>query len=221
MSRRTLNLDDSLYNYVLANGLREHPELAALRVATSTWPRAHMQISPEQGQFMALLAQLSGAKRALEIGVFTGYSALAVALALPVDGYLLACDISAEDTALGIPRWQAAGVAHKIDFVVAPAATTLSQRIEQGEVHSYDFAFIDADKTAYDTYYELCLQLLKPGGLIAIDNVLWSGQVAKAEIMDADTEALKALNRKIHQDPRVDMVLLPISDGLTLARKRG
>jgi len=221
MSRRTLNLDDTLYNYVLAHSLREHPALSALRAATSTWPRANMQISPEQGQFMALLTQLSGAQRAIEIGVFTGYSALAVALALPADGYLLACDISAEDTALGIPHWQAAGVAQKIDFVVAPAAVTLTQRLEQGEAHSYDFAFIDADKTSYDTYYELCLQLLKPGGLIAIDNVLWSGQVAHEQIMDADTEALKALNRKIHQDARVDMVLLPISDGLTLARKRG
>lgn len=220
MSRRTLNLDDSLYNYVLANSLREHPELTALRSATSTWPRSNMQISPEQGQFMALLIKLSGAKRAIEIGVFTGYSALAVALALPDDGYLLACDISSDDTALGIPHWQAAGVADKIDFVVAPAAATLGLRIEQGESNSYDFAFIDADKTAYDSYYELCLQLLKPGGLIAIDNVLWSGQVAQEQIMDADTEALKALNRKIHQDPRVDMVLLPISDGLTLVRKR-
>ncbi|HMW50094.1 MAG TPA: class I SAM-dependent methyltransferase [Cellvibrionaceae bacterium] len=221
MSRRTLNLDDRLYNYIVANSLREHPELATLRAATSSWPRANMQISPEQGQFMALLTQLSAAKRAIEIGVFTGYSALAVALALPADGYLLACDISAEDTDLGIPHWQAAGVAHKIDFVVAPAVATLTQRVEQGEANSYDFAFIDADKTAYDSYYELCLQLLKPGGLIAIDNVLWSGQVALEQIMDADTEALKALNRKIHQDARVDMVLLPISDGLTLVRKRG
>ena len=156
MSRRTLNLDDTLYNYVLAKSLREHPALAKLREETSTWPRSNMQISPEQGQFMALLIKLCGAKRAIEIGVYTGYSALAVALALPEDGYLLACDISAEDTALGMPHWQAADVANKIDFVVAPAQETLSKRIEMGESQTYDFAFIDADKTAYDTYYELC-----------------------------------------------------------------
>jgi caffeoyl-CoA O-methyltransferase len=220
MSRRTLNLDDSLYDYVLANSLREHPAQAALREATRTWPRAGMQIAPEQGQFMSLLIRLMGAKRAIEIGVFTGYSALSTALALPDDGHLLACDISDSDVQLGQPYWQAAGVAGKIEFVLAPAAQTLQNRLTAGEAGTYDFAFIDADKTGYDTYCELCLQLLRPGGLIVIDNVLWGGNVADLSDQSADTEALRALNNKLHADERVDMSLLPIADGLTLLRKR-
>ena len=219
MSRRTLNLDDTLYDYVLAHSLREHPAQLALREATRSHRFAGMQISPEQGQFMALLVKLIGAKRAIEIGVFTGYSALTVALALPDDGTLLACDISDEYTRIGRPFWQQAGVAHKIDLQLAPALATLDAQIAAGAAGRYDFAFIDADKSGYDAYVERCLTLLRPGGLIAIDNVLWDGAVARPS-KDADTLALQALNSKLHHDERVDVSLLPIGDGLTLARKR-
>ncbi|HKZ11415.1 MAG TPA: class I SAM-dependent methyltransferase [Rhodanobacteraceae bacterium] len=218
MSRRTLNLDDTVYDYLLGHSLREHPEQTALREATRSHARAGMQISPEQGQFMSLLVKLIGARRTIEVGTFTGYSALTVALALPADGKLLACDISAEYTAIGKPYWQRAGVADKIELVIAPATGTLDARIAAGEPGRYDFAFIDADKTGYDGYYERCLQLIRAGGLIAIDNTLWGGDVAKpAE--DDDTRALQALNDKLHHDQRVDIAMLPIGDGLTLARK--
>lgn len=216
---RTLQVDEPLYRYMLAHSLREHPQQAALREATRGRPHAGMQIGPEQGQFMALLVKLIGARRAIEVGVFTGYSALSVALALPHDGQLLACDVSAEYTAVGRPFWQAAGVAYKIELVLAPAAQTLDARLAAGEAGSYDFAFIDADKTGYDSYYERCLVLLRPGGLIAIDNVLWDGAVARPAKSE-DTAALQALNAKLHRDERVDLSLLPIGDGLTLARKR-
>ena len=219
MSSRTLNLDDTIYQYLLNHSLREHPAQIALREATRTHPHAVMQISPEQGQFMALLVRLIGARRTIEIGVFTGYSALSVALALPDDGKLLACDISDEYTRIGVPHWKAAGVAHKINLQLAPALSTLDARIKAGEQGQYDFVFIDADKSGYDGYYERCLTLLRVGGLIAIDNTLWSGKVAiPAE--DADTAALQALNSKLHRDERVDISMLPIGDGLTLARKR-
>ncbi len=221
MSRRTLSLDDALHDYVIEHGVREHPELAALREATRTHPRAGMQISPEQGQLMQLLVQLIGARRTIEIGVFTGYSALAVALALPDDGRLLACDVSDEFTRVGRPYWKRAGVEHKIELVLEPAINTLDARIAAGHAGQYDFAFIDADKSNYANYYERCLKLLRPGGLIAIDNVLWSGRVAKpADPGDADTLALQQLNIALHGDARIDLSLLPIGDGLTLARKR-
>ncbi|MGA9827652.1 MAG: class I SAM-dependent methyltransferase [Rhodanobacteraceae bacterium] len=219
MSNRTLNLDDTLYQYVLDHSLREHPQQAALREATRSHPRAQMQISPEQGQLMALLVKLIGAHRTIEIGVFTGYSALSVALALPEDGHTLACDISDEYTSIGKPFWERAGVMHKIDLQLAPAVETLDVRLATGEAGRYDFAFIDADKTGYDTYYERCLRLLRSGGLIAIDNVLWSGDVARAA-EDDDTRALQTLNDKLHHDERVDLAMLPIGDGVTLARKR-
>ena len=219
MSSHTLNLTEGVYQYLLSHSLREHPAQVALREATRAHPYATMQISPEQGQFMALLIRLLGARRAIEIGVFTGYSALSVALALPDDGKILACDISDEFTRVGVPHWQAAGVAHKIDLQLAPALTTLDARLAAGEQGQYDFAFIDADKSGYDAYYERCLLMLRSGGLIAIDNTLWSGKVADpAE--DADTLALQALNSKLHRDARVDISMLPIGDGLTLARKR-
>lgn len=219
MSVRTLQLDDTLYRYLLEHSLREHPAQAALREATRRHPHGGMQIAPEQGQLMALLVRLIGARRTVEIGVFTGYSALTVALALPDDGTLLACDISDDYTRIGRPYWEQAGVAHKIDLQLAPALQTLDARLAAGEAGRYDFAFIDADKTGYDAYYERCLQLLRVGGLIAIDNTLWNGSVARPAT-DADTRALQALNDKLHRDERVDLSLLPIGDGVTLARKR-
>ena len=219
MSRRTINLDDTLYQYLLDHSLREHPEQTALRKATAEHPRSNMQISPEQGQFMQLLVKLIGARHTIEIGTFTGYSALTVALALPRDGSILACDISEEYTSIGKPYWQRAGVADKIELVIAPAIETLEARVAAGETSRYDFAFIDADKAGYDGYYEHCLQLVRAGGLIAFDNTLWGGDVARpAE--DDDTRALQALNDKLHDDERIDVALLPIGDGLTLARKR-
>ena len=221
MSRRTLTLDDTLADYVVAQGVREHRELAALREATRTHERAQMQISPEQGQLMQLLVKLLGARRTIEVGVFTGYSALAVALALPDDGRILACDVSDEYTKVGRPYWQRAGVEHKIELVLEPAVKTLDARLAAGHAGRYDFAFIDADKANYGAYYERCLQLVRVGGLVAIDNTLWSGRVAQpAAEGDADTRALQQLNRALHADERIDVALLPIGDGLTLARKR-
>jgi len=217
--RHILNLDDTLRAYLLEQSLREHPAQIALRAVTNTHPQSFMQISPEQGQFMALLVRLIGARRAIEVGVFTGYSALTVALAMPDDAYLLACDLSDEYTRIARPHWAAAGVAHKIDLQLAPALVTLDARLAAGEAGRYDFAFIDADKTGYDVYYERCLQLLRRGGLIAIDNVLWNGSVARPAA-DADTAALQALNSKLHRDERIDLSLLAVGDGLTLARKR-
>jgi predicted O-methyltransferase YrrM len=219
MTTRTLQIDDSLVRYIHGHSLREHPALAALREATRRHPSAGMQIGPDQGQFMALLVKLIGARRTIEIGTFTGYSALAVALALPADGRLLACDISDEYTRVGKPFWKQAGVAHKIDLVLGPALATLDARLAAGEAGRYDFAFVDADKTHYDGYYERCLALVRSGGLIAFDNMLWGGAVAKLST-DADTLALQALNDKLHHDERVDIALLTVGDGLTLARKR-
>jgi predicted O-methyltransferase YrrM len=221
MSRRTLTLDDALHDYVIAHN-REHPELAALRAATAAHPRAGMQISPEQGALLQLLVKLIGARRTIEIGVFTGYSALAVALALPADGAILACDVSDEYTRVGRPYWERAGVAGKINLVLEPALHTLDARLATGEAGRYDFAFIDADKSNYDGYYERCLKLVRAGGLIAIDNVLWSGRVAQPAdpAHDADTAALRALNDKLLHDARVDVALVPVGDGLTLARRR-
>jgi caffeoyl-CoA O-methyltransferase len=217
--RRSLNLDDTLYDYVQHVGVREHPQQVALRKATREHPHAGMQISPEQGQLMALVVKMIGARNTIEVGVFTGYSALTVALALPDDGQLLACDVSDEYTRVGKPFWEAAGVARKIDLRLAPALQTLDARLAEGAAGAYDFAFIDADKTSYDAYYERCLTLLRAGGVIAIDNVLWSGSVAR-KAKDADTAALQALNTKLHGDQRVDLALVPIGDGVTFARKR-
>ena len=220
MSRRTLTLNDRVHDYVVRHN-REHPELAKLREETAAHPRASMQISPEQGALLQMLVKLVGARRTIEIGVFTGYSALAVALALPADGRILACDISDEFTRIAKPYWQRAGVAAKIDLVLEPALHTLDARLATGEAGHYDFAFIDADKVSYDAYYERCLKLLRTGGLIAIDNVLWSGRVAYADVAsdDADTAALQQLNDKLQSDERIELAFLPIGDGLTLARK--
>jgi len=220
VSNRTLQLDDRTYEYLLAHSLREDPRLAALRAETASHPRVNMQIAPEQGQFMQMLARLCGARRAIEVGVFTGYSSLAVMLAMPDDARLLALDVSEEYTAVARHHWQAAGVADRVELVIAPARDTLDARLAQGEAGRYDFAFIDADKTGYLAYYERLLKLLRPGGLIVVDNTLWDGEVANPDNREAETESLRAFNDALHRDPRIDLALLPVGDGLTLARIR-
>ncbi len=220
MSRRSIVLTDALYEYLLSVSLREPELLARLRQETALQEMSRMQISPEQGQLMFLLLRLIGARRCLEIGVFTGYSSLVSALALPADGRIVACDISEEWTAIARRYWREAGVEPKIDLRIAPALETLDGLIEAGEAGRFDFAFIDADKESYLAYYERVLQLLRPGGLLAVDNVLWSGRVADPEVSDADTAALRHFNEALHRDERIDLSLVPIGDGLTLARKR-
>jgi predicted O-methyltransferase YrrM len=219
MTKQTLGLEQSLYDYLLSVSLREPTILTQLRQETAQMPRSIMQISPEQGQFMALLVKLIGAKKTLEIGVFTGYSSLVVALALPADGKIVACDVSEEYTSVARRYWQQAGVADKIDLHIAPALETLDKLLTAGEAGTFDFAFIDADKGNYENYYERSLELIRPGGLIAIDNVLWSGKVADTEVQDNQTNKIRALNRKLHQDSRINLSLVPIADGLTLAMK--
>lgn len=220
MSNKSLGLEDSLYDYLLTVSLRESEVLQALRQETTNHPMSQMQIAPEQGQFMALLVQLMGARKTLEVGVFTGYSSLCVALALPPEGKIVACDISEEFTTIARRYWEQAGVAHKIDLQIAPAIDTLDRLLADGQADSFDFAFIDADKSGYADYYERALQLVRPGGLIAIDNVLWSGQVADPEVQDNRTNKIRAFNQKLYQDMRVAVSLVPIADGLTLALKR-
>ncbi len=221
MSNRTINITDKLYDYLLANGVRESSVAAELRAVTRETVAWHqMQIAPEQGAFMATLIRLMGAKRTLEVGTFTGYSALVVAEALPEDGKVIACDVSEEWTAIGRKYWEKAGLAHKIDLRLAPGMDTLNQLLASGQQDSFDFAFIDADKSNYDGYYECCLKLLRSGGLIAIDNVLWNGGVVNDELQDDDTRAIRAINSKVIKDERVDATLLPLGDGLTLAIKR-
>ena len=220
MSKRTISVDDALYDYILGISLRESDVLARLRAETKALPDAGMQISPEQGQFMTLLARLIGAGRAIEIGTFTGYSAICVASALPPSGTLVACDMSEEWTAIARRYWAEAGVADRIDLRLAPALDTLDALIAEGGAGSYDLAFIDADKTGYAEYYERVLTLLRPGGLICVDNVLWGGSVIDPEKQSDDTKAIRAFNQKLHADDRVDLSLVPIGDGLTLARKR-
>ncbi len=220
MSNRTLTLDDRLYDYLLRHSLREPAALAALRAETASHPRVQMQIAPEQGQFMQMLVRLTGARCAIEIGVFTGYSSLAVALAMPDDGRLLACDVSEEYTAIARRHWERAGVAHKIELVLAPAQATLDARLAAGGAGQYDFAFIDADKSGYLGYYERLMRLIRPGGLIVVDNTLWSGDVANPAIRDPETVAIREFNDRLLADPRIDLSLLPLGDGLTLARRR-
>jgi predicted O-methyltransferase YrrM len=221
MTKQTWGLDASLYDYYQAIAFRERDILKELRQATSQLPMANMQIAPEQGQFMALLVQLTGARKILEIGVFTGYSslALALALALPPQGRILGCEISAEYAAIARQFWQKAGVSEKIDVLLGPAVTSLEQLLANGEQESFDLAFIDANKSDYDQYYELSLQLVRPGGLILIDNVLWYGKVADETVQDKATQSIRHLNAKLHQDLRISLSLVPIGDGLTLALK--
>ena len=217
---RQITLTDELLAYLQEVSLREPDALRKLREETARLPMAGMQISPEQGQFMALLVRLIGARRCLEVGTFTGYSALAVALALPADGRVVCCDVSEEYTAVARRAWASAGVVGKIDLHLAPARVTLDKLRAEGRNGSFDFAFIDADKENYDHYYEAALELVRIGGVIAIDNVLWSGAVVDPKKQDADTKALRALNRKLRDDQRVDISMLPLGDGLTLARVR-
>lgn len=220
MSKKTLGLNEQLYDYLLSVSLREPEILRQLRQETDSHTQARMQIAPEQGQFMALLVQLMGATKTLEVGVFTGYSSLCVALALPPTGKIVACDVSEEYTRIARRYWQAAGVADKIELRLAPALETLDQMLAEDQAETFDFAFIDADKANYEGYYEQLLQLVRPGGLIAIDNVLWSGRVADPEVQNNSTSAIRALNDKLYRDQRISLSLVPIADGLTLALKR-
>lgn len=220
MSLKTLTLDDTLYRYLLGVSLREPDVLRRLREETASHPQATMQIAPEQGQFMAFLLKLIGARRVIEVGVFTGYSSTAMALALPSDGRIVACDVSEEFTRIARRYWREAGVEDRIDLRIAPAIETLDALVAHRGTGTFDFAFLDADKTGYDAYYERCLVLLRAGGLIAIDNTLQDGKVADPDEHDASVEAIRALNRKLLADDRIDLTLLPLADGLTLARKR-
>jgi predicted O-methyltransferase YrrM len=220
MSRQTLGLDERLYDYLLRVSLREPEAFARLRQETAGMPMARMQISPEQGQFLALLVELIGARRVLEIGTFTGYSALWMASALPDDGRLICCDLSEDWTAIARRYWREAGLEDRIELRLAPALETLDALVQEGHRGSFDLAFIDADKGNYLNYYERCLVLLRPGGLIAVDNTLWSGSVADPSDHDEDTVAIRAFNERLHRDARVTLSLVPIGDGLTLARVR-
>ena len=220
MANRTLDLSEELYNYLLTHSLREPELLAELRHETSQLEMGIMQISPEQGQFMSLLVKILGVRRAIEIGVFTGYSSLSVAMALPDDGELIVCDTNEEWTSIARRYWERAGLSDKVKLKIAPATETLDELVATGQSGQFDFAFIDADKTNYKNYYERCLKLIRPGGVIAIDNVLWSGAVADESDNSEDTIAIRELNDFIHHDDRVELSMLPIGDGLTLARRR-
>lgn len=220
MTRQSIGIDERLNDYILSVSVREHPALARLREETRSYPEANMQISADQGAFMALITKLIGARNYIEIGVFTGYSSLAVALALPEDGRVIGCDISEDYTTVARRYWNEAGVEEKIDLRIAPAIETLDALLAEGRAGSFDLAFIDADKELSGQYYERLLVLLRPGGLVMVDNTLWSGRVADPSVDDPDTEALRIFNGKLHGDERIDLALVPIGDGLTMARKR-
>lgn len=221
MSNRTIQITEPIHEYLLSVSLREPAVLSKLREETAKLTAAGMQISPEQGQFMRLLVKMLGARRTLEVGVFTGYSALSVALVLPDDGQIVACDVNEEWTAMARRYWHAAGIAHKIDLYLAPATETLTALVGNEANHgTFDFAFIDADKANYATYYDQAFKLIRRGGVIAIDNVLWGGSLVDESKQDEDSNALRALNQQLHKDDRIDLSMVPIGDGLTLARKR-
>lgn len=220
MSNRSIGLDARLHDYLLSVSLRDTPVMRELREETAQHPQANMQIAPEQGQFMALLVRMLGAMKTLEVGAFTGYSALAVAQALPEDGNVITCDVSEEYTSIARRYWEKADVQNKIDLRLGPAVETLDALLADGHAGTLDFTFIDADKINYAAYYERALHLTRPGGVIAFDNTLWDGKVADASIQDADTEALRRLNEQLYADDRIDISLVPIADGLTLCRKR-
>ena len=220
MSNKTLNLTDELYQYLLRVSLHETELMAELRKETAKLSMSEMQVSPEQGQFMALLAKLLDARQVIEVGTFTGYSTLAIAQALPADGEVIACDVSEEWTSMAMRYWEQAGIVDKIDLRLAPALETLDGLLQEERAGSFDMAFIDADKENYLNYYERCLELLRPGGLIMVDNVLWGGSVVDASNQKPETMAIRELNEHVHRDSRVDISLVPIGDGVTLARKR-
>jgi predicted O-methyltransferase YrrM len=220
MSSQSIGLSDELHDYVVRVGVREPEVLRRLRERTKHLPQGGMQISPEQGAFMALLVRLMGTKRCLEVGTFTGYSSTAVALALPPDGRVVCCDVSREWTDIAREVWADAGVADRIELRLGPALDTLDAFLADGEAGTFDFAFIDADKPNYDGYVERALRLVRAGGLIAIDNTLWDGRVADPSVQDESTQAIRALNEKLSNDERVDLALTPIGDGLTLLRVR-
>lgn len=219
--RIQVDITEQLQDYVAKVSLREPDVLRDLRAVTSELPERNMQISPEQGQFLRVLVRAVGARRGLEIGVFTGYSLVSTALALPADGTVVACDVSERWTAVALEHCRRAGVAHKVDLRIGDARQTLAAlAAEPAAVGTFDFAFLDADKTGYQTYLEAALTLLRPGGLIVADNVLWSGDVADESVQDEETRALRAFNAKLVDDDRVDISMLPVADGLTLAVKR-
>jgi predicted O-methyltransferase YrrM len=220
MTARSFYLPEEVEQYIFDRTVREAPVMRELREETATLPGAGMQTGPDQVQFLQWLVHLIGARRCIEVGVYTGYSALGVALALPQDGTIVACDVNESYTQVARRYWRRAGVEKKIDLRIAPASETLDELLARGEAGSFDFAYIDADKSGYDAYYERCLRLIRDNGVIAIDNVLWSGDVARSDVTDPDTIALQKLNDKIARDERVESSLLSIGDGLTLARKR-
>ncbi len=220
MSNRSIGLSASLHEYLLDVSLREPDVMRRLREETAQHPESDMQIAPEQGQFMQLLVRMLGATKTLEVGTFTGYSALAVALALPGDGQLIACDVSEAYTRVARRYWREAGVDDNIDLRIAPAVETLDVLLNDGHAGTFDFAFIDADKPSYDAYYERALQLVRSGGLIVLDNMLRGGRVVDPDPDDASTQAIARLNRTLRGDGRIDLSLIPVADGLTLALKR-
>lgn len=220
MSERTISIDERLHEYMLDVSLRETDILRRLRGETAAMPQHSMQISPEQGQFMALLVRVTSARRIVEVGTFTGYSALVMAQALPADGIIVACDVSEEWTSIARRYWIQAGVADRIDLRLAPATQTLDGLLAEGSSGTFDVVFIDADKESYLEYYERALRLLRPGGLIIVDNVLWGGSVVNPEKQDPDTRAIRTFNSVLATDRRIELSLVPIGDGLTLAYKR-
>lgn len=220
MANQTIVMNDALYDYMLSVSLREHEVLRDLRERTAKMSTGGMQIAPEQGQFMAMLVQILGAKKTLDVGVFTGYSSTVVAMALPDDGHVVGLDTNKEWTKMAQQAWKAASVAHKINLKLGYAVDSLKELLEQGEEDSFDFAFIDADKQSYDAYYELCLKLLRVGGVMALDNMFQDGKVLNAESEAEQVKIVDALNKKILSDSRVNVSLLPIADGLTLVVKK-
>ena len=220
MSNASIGLDERLHAYLLEVGVREHEVLRRLREETAALPQSSMQIAPEEGAFLALLVRILDARKVLEVGTFTGYSSTAMALALPADGRIICCDLSKEWTDVARRAWAGAGVAERIDLRLGPALDTLEGLLAAGETGSFDLAFIDADKANYGGYYEAAVRLVRQGGVIAIDNVLWSGRVADPEVTDEDTNAIRAINDAIAADERVDVAMIPLADGLTIARVR-